>query len=240
MRILAIEASARACSAAYLDHGILRAEQFVNGAMTHSETLMPMIESVMQEAGAKASDIEMIAVTTGPGSFTGLRIGAATAKGLAFGLQIPVMMVSTLESLAYNAIGFQGYLVPIMDARRSQVYTAVYRSDKLELKCVKEPDAMSAAALCQWLKDTEEPVMFLGDAVAVYKAVLTEELGERACMAPIHQCQLRAASAGALAEYKLQCGEEPVVSDDVKLEYLRKPQAEREREERLRKETDHA
>lgn len=239
MRILAIEASARACSTAYLDNGILRAEQFVNGAMTHSETLMPMIEKVMGDAGAKPQDMELIAVTTGPGSFTGLRIGAATAKGLAYGLQIPIMMVSTLEALAYNAIGFQGYLVPIMDARRSQVYTAVYKASGMQLECEMAPEAMAPSALCDWLKEKEEPVLFLGDAVSVYASQLKQQLGDMAIMAPTHLCQLRAASVGALAEWKLQCGEKPVVSDEVRLEYLRKPQAEREREARLQKEANH-
>ena len=240
MRILAIEASARACSAAYLDHGILRAEQFVNGAMTHSETLMPMVEKVIQDAGAKPQDLEMVAITSGPGSFTGLRIGAATAKGLAFGLNIPVMMVSTLEALAYNAIGFSGYLVPIMDARRSQVYTAVYDSENMELRCEKQPEAMSPMALCDWLRDTEKPVILLGDAVPLYENLFKEQLGDRVKAAPPHMRQLRAASVGALAEWKLQQGEMPAASDDVQIEYLRKPQAEREREERLLKEKAHA
>lgn len=240
MKILAIEASARACSAAYLDRGILRAEQFVNGAMTHSETLMPMIESIMKNAGAKPQDIELVAITSGPGSFTGLRIGAATAKGLAFGLKIPVLMVSTLEALAYNAYGFSGYLVPIMDARRSQVYTAVYRSSAEEFTCAKEPEAMSPAALCEWLKTVEGPVMILGDAVPLYIELFRKELGERVQMAPAHMCQLQAASVGALAERKIAGGEEPVVSDAVQIEYLRKPQAEREREARLLKESANA
>ena len=239
MKILAIEASARACSAAYIENEILKAEQFVNGAMTHSETLMPMVENVIRDAGAKPQDLEMIAITFGPGSFTGLRIGAATAKGLAFGLKIPVMMVSTLEALAYNAVNYDGYIVPMMDARRSQVYTAVYHSENGSLCCDLQPEAMSPKALCEWLLQVDKKVMILGDAVPLYEKMFKEQLGERALAAPAHMRQLRAATVGALALQKIQEGEKPVVSDAVSIEYLRKPQAEREREERLKKEAFH-
>lgn len=236
MRILAIEASARVASAAVADQGVILAEQSVNGAMTHSETLMPMIAQVMRQSETETGDLEMIAVTKGPGSFTGLRIGAATAKGMALGLEIPVMQVSTLEALAYNAVGFDGLVVPIMDARRSQVYTAVYRARNMRLELLTEPAAMSPEQLAESIAGRGEPVMLLGDAVAVYAAFFQDRLGDRLCIAPAHMCQLRAATVTVLAQRQLMEGQKPVPSDQVRIEYLRKSQAEREREARLQKE----
>ena len=127
MIVLAIEASAQVASVAVQRDEMLLAEQMINGKLTHSETLMPMVQSVMCQAELEPAELDMLAVTVGPGSFTGLRIGAATVKGLALGLDIPVMPLPTLEVLAYGAVLSDGQIVPIMDARRGQVYAALYR-----------------------------------------------------------------------------------------------------------------
>lgn len=229
MRILAIEASARVAGVAFLENGRILAEQMVNGPLTHSETLMPMVESVVELAGKTPEDIEYIAVTCGPGSFTGLRIGAATAKGLALGLQVPVVAVSTLEAAAYNARLWPGLVVPVMDARRGQVYGAVYEKGEV----LRQPEAVSPEELANWLAGQEKDCLFVGDAADLYSDFFKERLGERwNIAAPCHK-DLRAGVLAALAESKLKAGEESVSGSALELEYLRKPQAEREREARL-------
>ena len=235
MKILAIEASARVAGAVFLEKGRILAEQTVNGPLTHSETLMPMIARVMEQAGRKPENAELIAVTNGPGSFTGLRIGAATAKGLALGLGIPVLPVGTLEALAYNVEAFPGLRVPIMDARRGQVYGAVYGPQQ----CRREPEALPPEALAAWLLEQEEDCIFLGDAADLYEDFFRQRLGGRYHLAPACHKDLRAGVLAALAEKKIREGAVPIPGSALRLEYLRKPQAEREREERLAAQQDH-
>ena len=169
MRILAIEASAKVAGAAFLESGRILAEQMVNGPLTHSETLMPMVAEVLRQAGRQPEEIDIIAVTNGPGSFTGLRIGAATAKGMALGLGIPVLPVPTLEALAFNVQSWPGLVVPMMDARRGQVYSAVY----LQGQCVRPAEAIAPEALAQWLEErTERTCMPIASADVCRSAII--------------------------------------------------------------------
>lgn len=232
MRILSIEAAARVAGAAYLENGRILAEETVNGPLTHSETLMPMVASVLEKAGKTPADIDCIALTNGPGSFTGLRIAAATAKGLALGRKIPLLPVCTLESLAYNVSEWPHLAVTVMDARRSQVYGAVYKNGE----CLFGPDAMPPQALADKLKELGEPCLFLGDAADLYRDFFSHELGDCYHIAqPAHK-DLRAGVLAALAEKKLAEGAEPISGSALAIDYLRKPQAERERDERLARE----
>ena len=230
MLILGIESAAKVAGAALYENGRIIAEQMVNGALTHSETLMPMIEAVFKAAGRKPEDLDYIALTSGPGSFTGLRIGAATAKGMALGLRIPLIPVNTLESLAFAA-GFHNMLcVPIMDARRGQVYGGVYENGQIVL----EPQAISPADLAAELIKLDRPCLFMGDAADLYREQFAAALQENYHLAPAHLKDLRAASVAALAAEMLANGQTQGISGhELEIDYLRKPQAEREREAKL-------
>jgi tRNA threonylcarbamoyladenosine biosynthesis protein TsaB len=235
MRILAIEASARVAGAAFLENGRILAEQTVNGPLTHSETLMPMVEGVIGQAGKRPEEIELITLTNGPGSFTGLRIGAATAKGLALGLNRKILPIPTLEALAFNVGVWPGLVVPMMDARRGQVYSAVYRKGQ----CIRQPEAVAPEKLLAELAEQSENCLFLGDGADGYEPVCRRILGERYFLAPACHKDLRAGVLAALAELKMQQGAQPIDGSALQLDYLRKPQAEREREERLASEARH-
>ncbi|MBQ7016151.1 MAG: tRNA (adenosine(37)-N6)-threonylcarbamoyltransferase complex dimerization subunit type 1 TsaB [Firmicutes bacterium] len=230
MLILGIESAAKVAGAALYENGRIIAEQMVNGALTHSETLMPMIEAVFQAAGRRPEDLDYIALTSGPGSFTGLRIGAATAKGMALGLRIPLIPVNTLESLAFTAGFHNMFCVPIMDARRGQVYGAVYENGKVVLK----PQAISPTELAEELVKLNRPCLFMGDAADLYREQFAAALQENYYIAPAHLKDLRAASVAALAADMLEKGQtQGIPSHELEIDYLRKPQAEREREARL-------
>lgn len=251
MTILGIEAAAKVAGAAVLRDDTLLAEEYTDGTLTHSQTLMPMIHRVLHQAGKTMDEIDLITLTSGPGSFTGLRIGAATAKGLALGKAyvdenghmaggIPILPLGTLESLCAGAI-FAGIenclLVGTMDARRSQVYAAAYDS---ELHPVIAPEAMPPAQLADQLCAIGKDCLFMGDAALLYRDFFAEALGERYHLAPEEIRNLRAGTSCYLAAKKLgeaaEKGEEaPTVHGwNLAIDYLRKPQAEREREARLR------
>ena len=229
MRILGIESSSLVASAAIYEDGITMAEYTVDFKMTHSQTLLPMIDEMVKLVGIDLNTIDAIAVSGGPGSFTGLRIGSATAKGLGLALNKPLIHVPTLDATAYNLFGASGLICPIMDARRNQVYTGVYCYTDHRLDTVWEQDTMSIEALAEGLNCLDHEVIFLGDGVAVYREKLEALLTIPFSFAPAHVNRQRAAAVGALAEVyykegKIQTAEEP--------EYLRKSQAERERAER--------
>ena len=230
MKILAIEAAAKTAGAAVYSDGIIVAEENVMNGLTHSQTLMPMVEVVMQQAGMTGEEIDLLTFTKGPGSFTGLRIGAATVKGLSLGWHKPVLPLATLEVLAYNLIGRSELIVPVMDARRHQVYTAVYETADEGLHLLFGPDVLPAADLIQYLTETGRPAVLVGDTLTVTQ----EAGGEAFATAPAHLNQLRPAAACALAESLLQQGAEFISGSEVEIDYLRKPQAEREREARLK------
>ena len=143
MKILAVDSSALVASVALAEDGALLGEYTINNKNTHSETLLPMIESLLGFFSLSASDVDLFAVSSGPGSFTGVRIGAATVKGLAFAMNRACVGVSTLEALAYNMIAYKGLVCAVMNARRAQVYTALFRSDGNELTRITEDTAIT-------------------------------------------------------------------------------------------------
>ena len=224
MNILAIDTSALTATVAIVSDDILLGEISTTTKLTHSQTVMPMIDELLKKVSLDISDIDLFACSEGPGSFTGLRIGIGTIKGLAYGLGKPVVGVSTLEALAQN-IAFTDLLIsPIMDARRGQVYNALYKWNEGNLECICAPRALSVEELCSEL---DEKTVFVGDGVRVYKEKITEALGEKAFFAPPQHCLQRAGNVAFAAFNK-----EPTDAATLTAVYLRKPQAEREREER--------
>ena len=163
MKILAFETSAKAASVALLDGGKLLAESYQNTGMTHSQTLMVMAQDLLKTCGLSPKEVDAVAVAAGPGSFTGVRIGVAAAKGFAWGAELPCYGVSTLEAMARNLGIWQGYVVPAMDARRSQVYTAIFHAEKGVLTRVEEDMAISLQELGEKIKNYEENIFLVGD-----------------------------------------------------------------------------
>ena len=227
MKILAFETSAKAASVALLENGKLLGEAYQNTGLTHSQTLMVMAEDLLKTCNLTAKDVEAVAVAAGPGSFTGVRIGVAAAKGFAWGAELPCYGVSTLEAMARNLGIYQGYVVPAMDARRSQVYTAVFHAEKGELARVEEDMAISLAELGEKIKNITEPVFLVGDgAVLCYNTLLEEVPG--LVLPPEHRMHQRAAGVALAAQAMIDAGD-PGNGAELTPNYLRLSQAERER-----------
>ena len=227
MKILAFETSAKAASIAITDNGKLLGESYQNTGLTHSQTLMVMAEDLLKACNLSVKDVEAVAVAAGPGSFTGIRIGVAAAKGFAWGAELPCYGVSTLEAMARNLGVYQGYVVPAMDARRSQVYTAVFHAEKGILSRVEEDMAISLAELGGKIKNYEEPVFLVGDgAVLCYNTLLEEVPG--LVLPPEHRMHQRAAGV-ALAAQRMADDGDPGNGAELTPNYLRLSQAERER-----------
>ena len=234
MKILAIESSGLTASAAIAEDEALLAEYTVNFKKTHSQTLLPMIDEIVKMIGLDLKELDAVAVSEGPGSFTGLRIGSATGKGIALALDRKIVSVPTLDALAFNLYDTQGLVCPIMDARRGQVYTAVYRFENHRLVRIREKTAESIGDLAQELSVfPDKMVTFLGDGVPVFREHLTEMLKDKdISFAPQHLARQR---AGAVAVLGIQYYKEGKYQDskDHKPEYLRPSQAERVRAEKL-------
>lgn len=229
--ILAIDGSSLVASVALANHDKVIAEYSTNQKKTHSQTLLPMIDEIMKATDTDKKEIEAVAVSKGPGSFTGLRIASATAKGISLALNIPVVAVPTLESLAYNFCTSTQIICPIMDARRNQVYTGIYRFDGMEPIIIKEQTPMDIRDLLNELRKIGETVIFLGDGVPVYKGIIEDEFEIPHIFAPNHMSRQRAASVAVLAYRYIEEGKVQT-SDEHVPEYLRVSQAERERMER--------
>ncbi len=224
MKILALDTSAAVATVALCEDSMLLAEYTVNNGNTHSETLLPMIENVLANFKLCTKDIDLFAASAGPGSFTGVRIGVATLKGLAFGMNIPCVEVSTLEALAENAVALGGLICPVMNARRSQVYTALFQSDGKALTRILEDSAMSIAELDGYLSAFGEAVVFVGDGYKITLAALQKTTAKPIPDRLRHQS---AYSVASVAYRKFLIGES--VSDkQFKVNYLRPSQAERE------------
>ena len=232
MRILGIESSSLVASAAEVENEVTLAEYTVNYKKTHSQTLLPMIDEMMRLLDMEPSAVDAIAVSGGPGSFTGLRIGSATAKGLGLALKKPLIHVPTLDAMAYGLFGASGLICPMMDARRQQVYTGIYRFEE-RFEIVMEQSALAVADLAERLNALGERVIFLGDGVPVYEKQLAETLTVPYCFAPAHVNRQRAASVAALGAVYFAEGKTETAAEH-KPDYLRKSQAEREREEKER------
>lgn len=224
MKILAMDSSAVVASVALCEDGRLLAEYTVNNGNTHSETLLPMAESLLKQFSLTAADIGLFAVSAGPGSFTGVRIGAATVKGLAFGMNVPCAEVSTLEALAQNLSARDGLICPVMNARRSQVYTALFRCTDGKLERLMPDSAMAISELDGLLAEYGEPVSFVGDGYGITVSAL-----ERTAVKEVPE-RLRHQSAFSVATVALSqhLAGETVSDSALKVNYLRPSQAERE------------
>lgn len=232
MKILAIEASGLTAGCAIAEDGNLIGDYNIQYKKTHSQTLVPMLEELKNMTELELSSIDAIALTEGPGSFTGLRIGAATAKGIGLALEKPLLPVPTVDSLAFNLFGTESLVCPIMDARRRQVYTGIYEENTHPV-CLRKQCAISVEELAQDLNERNRPVIFLGDGVPVYRSVLDEQVKVSHSYAPGHLSLQRAATTAVLAchLYEEQGDACLVSADDFRPEYLRKSQAERQKEE---------
>lgn len=236
MRVLGIESSSLVASVALVTDDILTAEYTVDFKKTHSQTLLPMLDEIVRLLELDLSTIDAIAVAGGPGSFTGLRIGAATAKGLGLALKKPLIHVPTVDAMAYNMWGASGLICPIMDARRSQVYTGLYRLEQ-DMEILMEQCPMDMGELIALLNERGERVIFLGDGVPVYRKRIEEELTAPYAFAPAQMNRQRASCVAALGMEALKgCaypGVRVVEAGEFVPDYLRKPQAERQREAEL-------
>lgn len=219
-----MDSSAAVATVALCENGKLLAEYTVNNGNTHSETLLPMAEAVLKAFSLTAQDIDLFAVSNGPGSFTGVRIGAATLKGLAFASQKPCVGVSTLNALAYNLINTKGLICPVMNARRSQVYTALFRSDGSTLERLLPDSAMAIEELDTLLAKYGESVYFCGDGYDITLEAIKHVSAEPVCDRLRNQSAYSVALA-ALNEYR---NGNAVTDAALKVTYLRPSQAERE------------
>ena len=232
MIILAFDSTAKAASVAISDDERLLAVYTIDNGLTQSELLLPMAENMLKSLKLTFSDISLLAVSVGPGSFTGVRIGTALVKGIAFGKNIPCVALSTLDGLCENLKGLRGIIVPCMDARRSQVYTATYSSDGEEIKKLTEDRAIPIEALANELKEyADTPIYIVGDGYSPTKKVI-DELGVKTENTPDLLLNENAFSLCKLAYRKYKAGEY-TTDTEISPTYLRMPQAERERLERL-------
>ena len=232
MLILAFETSAKAASAALLEGGKLLGESYQNTGLTHSQTLMVMAENLLSQCGKTAEDVTAVAVAAGPGSFTGVRIGVAAAKGFAWGREIPCFGVSTLEAMALSLGAYQGYVCPCMDARRSQVYNALFYVNQGQLERISEDRAISLAELGAELKNLKEPIFLVGDGSNLCYNTLLESV-PGLVLPPEHRMHQRASGVALAARKQAEDGD-PGDANALTPNYLRLSQAERERAERMK------
>lgn len=243
MRVLAIDSSGLTATVAVVEDTQTVAEYTINYKKTHSQTLLPMIDEVVKMTELDLNTIDAIAVAGGPGSFTGLRIGSATAKGLGFALNKPLIHVPTVDGLAYNLYGCEDIICPIMDARRNQVYTGIYTFSKKAgtkegsnlvepvFQVIKMQMAVSIEELAERLNRYRRPVVFLGDGVPVYENILAEKLTVPYSFAPAYMNRQRAAVVGTLGIQYYKAGKFET-AEEHRPDYLRVSQAERERAQR--------
>ena len=232
MLILAFETSAKAASVALTEDGRLLGESYQNTGLTHSQTLMVMAEDLLKQCGKTVSDVSAVAVAEGPGSFTGVRIGVAAAKGLAWGGQLPCCGVSTLEAMAETLGVWEGHICACMDARRSQVYNALFLVDGGAAERFSEDRAIALADLKTELEHIDGPIYLVGDGSQLTYKTLSGEI-PNLILPPEHRMHQRAVGVAILAEQKQSAGE---TGDGNALNpnYLRLSQAERERAEKMK------
>ncbi len=233
MKILALDSSGLVASVAIVEDGTLVAEYTVHYKKTHSQTLLPMLEAVKEMIELDLSTIDAIAVAAGPGSFTGLRIGSATAKGLGLAMNCPIIEIPTVDGLAYNLYGTDKIVCPLMDARRGQVYTGLYEfvrsaKDALTMEALREQCAVDISEIIAEINAENRAVIFLGDGVPVFAERIREEIKVPYSFAPAHMNKQRAGAVGALAGIYYEKGL-MVSAAEHEPEYLRMSQAERER-----------
>jgi tRNA threonylcarbamoyl adenosine modification protein YeaZ len=237
MRILGLDSSGLVASVAIVDDGVLLAEYTVNYKKTHSQTLLPMLDEVCKMVELDLHSVDAIAIAAGPGSFTGLRIGAATAKGLGLALQKPLVEVPTLEGLAFQLAGTDRLICPLMDARRNQVYSGIYRfigdGTQFSMEAVRGQCAADISVIIEACNELGREVIFLGDGVPVFAKKIAENCKVPYYFAPAHCNRQSAASVAALGAVYFEQGRF-VSAAEHQPEYLRLSQAERERAEKER------
>lgn len=232
MGILGIESASLVASVAIVTEDVLTAEYTVNFKKTHSQTLLPMVDEVVRMLGIELDSIDAIAVSGGPGSYTGLRIGSATAKGLGLALGKPLVHVPTIDAMAFNLVGTSALICPMMDARRNQVYTGLYRS-QAAFEVVKAQCAMDVTELVKELNERGEKVIFLGDGVPVHEKTIRDLISVPYEFAPAHVNRQRGASVAVMGAWYYAQGRTETAAEH-RPDYLRKAQAERELEEAKR------
>ena len=227
MKILSLDTSGAIASVAVLDENIILGEYSINHQKTHSQKLMPMVSDLLNCLELALKDIDIFAVSIGPGSFTGLRIGIATVKGMAQALNKAVIGIPTLDGLAYNLAGFSGNICPIIDARNDNIYTALYTFNQNDLTLIKHIDykALHIDELLNILSN-KESITFLGDGVLKHEKYLKDKLGTAASFAPRHNLLQKASSVGMAAYNKALSGQLESYINVLPL-YLRASQAER-------------
>lgn len=239
MKIIALDSSGLVASVAIIEDRNLIGEYNIQYKKTHSQTLLPMLDELKKMVELDLGSVDAIALASGPGSFTGLRIGSASAKGLCFALNKPIIEIPTLEGLACNLYGTDKLVCPIMDARRNQVYTGIYEFAKKEglpvsygLNCLLPQCAVSIEEIAQECNKYGREVMFLGDGIMVFAQRLAELMKVPYGFAPAHMNRQRAAAFGFLAEDYYSRGRVVSGADHAPV-YLRLSQAEREKRERV-------
>lgn len=227
MLLLTFETSAKAASVALFDGERLLAESFQNTGLTHSQTLLSMAEAMLCQCGYTAGQIEAVGVAAGPGSFTGVRIGVAAAKGFAWGRQLPCYGVSTLEAMALGLGIWQGYVCPVMDARRSQVYNGLFHVECGNYTRIREDRAISLKELGEDLQNLKEPIFLVGDGSVLCYNTLLEAVPGLVCP-QTHRMHQRASGVGLAVWKRIAAGEQGD-GNALTPNYLRASQAERER-----------
>ena len=224
MNVLAIDSSGTVASVAIMNADDLVGEFTIHNKLTHSQTLLPMIDAVFSMSGLRIQDMDAVAVSAGPGSFTGLRIGAATAKGLCQAAGLPIIPVPTLEALAFHMSDTNSLVCPIMDARRNQVYTGIYRFKDKKPHEILEQCAMSMDDLIEKINELGQSVIFVGDGIEVFKEIIQSKLTIDHSFADPEKRLQRAANVASLASRH-----EKIPAKEFAPTYLRLSQAERER-----------
>ena len=231
MKILALDSSGLVASVAVMEDDNMLAEYTMNYKKTHSQTLLPMLDEMAKMIELDLNTVDAIAVAGGPGSFTGLRIGSATAKGLGLALKKPLISIPTVDGLAYNLCGTDKIVCPLMDARRNQVYTGIYEFEGNELKVLEPQMAVDIKEIAEKLNALGREVVFLGDGWPVYAAKLSDLLTVPYSAAAAHMSRQRAGALAALAMCYAKEGKMDTAVEHQP-DYLRLSQAERERAEK--------
>lgn len=228
MKMLGLDSSGLVASVAVVQEENLLAEYTVNYKKTHSQTLLPMLDEIVRMTELDLNEIDAIAVAAGPGSFTGLRIGSATAKGLGFALGKPLIHIPTVDGLAYNLWGSRDLVCPLMDARRNQTYTGLYEFVDGNMRIIRAQCAVAIDEIIENVNREQRPTVFLGDGVPVFRAFIGENCQAPFQFAPAHMNKQRAASVASLGLLYFQEGKYETAAEH-RPDYLRLSQAERER-----------
>ena len=234
MKILGLDSSGLVASVAVVEDDTLLCEYTVNHKKTHSQTLLPMLDEIVRMIELDLNEVDAIAVAAGPGSFTGLRIGSATAKGLGLALDKPLIAVPTVDALAYNLYETHGVICPLMDARRNQVYTGIYEFADGKFQVISAQEAISIEEIIEKINQIGREVIFLGDGVPVFREKIEADCKVSHHYAPAHVNRQRAGAVAALGTLYYKEGKVQNARDHQP-EYLRLSQAERERLQREKK-----